>query len=242
MAESVLVRCPICHREHTYTAPVYPCPCTAPVVLPLLRSAPPVPRNHRTWEGTWVSVRCRACGQLEEWPQPELACDCGTLLCLPVAHTPSAPPHTEPHPTPAPRPSTVRSAPPVRRPAFHPVTIRTAQDARTAAAQYLRWLGFTDVRVPERRPSSGVDLRGPEVVAHVDPSTSPTPLRDIETLWLNGLNESAAAVCFSHAGYARDARTRADDLGVPLFVLDLTGTPQPVNDPADDLIRTTPGG
>ncbi|WP_016908176.1 hypothetical protein [Streptomyces xiaopingdaonensis] len=240
MAESVLVRCPVCRREHTYTAPVYPCSCTAPVVLPLLRSAPPVRRDHRTWEGSWVSVRCAQCGRDDEWPQPELACECGALLCLPVART--QPPPTAAQSAQPPRPSALRAgAPPKRRPAFHPVTIRTAQDARTAAAQYLRWLGFADVRVRERRPSSGVDLRGPGVVAHVDPSTAPTALRDVETLWLNGLNESAVSVCFSLAGYARDARTRADELGVPLFVLDLTGTPQPVNDPADDLIRATPG-
>lgn len=130
------------------------------------------------------------------------------------------------------------SGPPARRPAFRPVTIRTAQDAKTAAAQYLRWLGFTEVRIAGNRPASGVDLRGPEVVAHVDPTTTPTTLRDIETLWLNGLNESATAVCFSLAGYSPDARARADELALPLFVLDLTGTPQPVNDQADELIRT----
>jgi hypothetical protein len=118
------------------------------------------------------------------------------------------------------------------------VTIRTAQDARTAAAQYLRWLGFAGVKVTEKRPASGVDLRGAGIIAHVDPSTSPTTLRDVETLWLNGLNEEVGTACFSLAGYAREARTRADALCVPLFVLDLTGMPQAVNDPADDLIRS----
>ncbi len=49
------------------------------------------------------------------------------------------------------------------------------------------------------------------------------------------MTESAACVYFSLAGYARDARERADALGVPLFVLDLTGTPRPVNEPADAL-------
>ncbi|OEV04302.1 hypothetical protein [Streptomyces oceani] len=142
---------------------------------------------------------------------------------------------------PAARPAAERrpSRAPTRRPAFDPVTIRTAQDAKTAAAQYLRWLGFAEVRIAGNRPASGVDLRSPEVVAHVDPTTSPTTLRDIETLWLNGLNESATAVCFSLAGYSRDARQRADELALALFVLDLTGTPQPVNDPAEELIRAT---
>lgn len=240
MAESVLVRCPVCRREHSWTTPVYPCGCGAPVTVPVLRSVAAVQVQHRTWAGSWVSVRCSACGTVDEWPQPELGCDCGTTLRLPVARRQGAPADAPP-PTPSPRPAALRSSlPPMRRPAFRPVTIRTAQDAKTAAAQYLRWLGFTDVRVTERTPASGIDLRGPDVVAHVDPTTSATALRDIETLWLNGLNESVAAVCFSLAGYARDARVRADELALPLFVLDLTGTPQPVNDPADHLIRTTP--
>ncbi|MGW5019634.1 hypothetical protein [Streptomyces cacaoi] len=126
---------------------------------------------------------------------------------------------------------------PIPRPAFEPVTIRTAQDAKTAAAQYLRWLGFTGIQVTARIPASGIDLRGPGVVAHVDPSTTPTALREIETLWLNGLNDSAVPVCFSLAGYTREARYRAEELSLALFVLDLTGTPCPVNTPADHLIR-----
>ncbi|HEX5567254.1 MAG TPA: hypothetical protein VFY14_10105, partial [Streptomyces sp.] len=102
----------------------------------------------------------------------------------------------------------------------------------------LDWLGFQQVRtVAETHPVPGVDLRGPAVLARVDPTTAPTALDAVETLWLHGLNESAVAVCFSLAGYAPDARRRADDLRLPLFVLDLTGTPQPVNDPARELAR-----
>lgn len=107
----------------------------------------------------------------------------------------------------------------------------------TAAEQYLRWLGYADVARTKERTASGVDLRGTGVVAQVDPTTHATKLREIECIWLNGLNDSAIAVFFSLAGYARDARARADDLHLPLFVMDLTGTPQPVNDPADELIK-----
>jgi hypothetical protein len=49
------------------------------------------------------------------------------------------------------------------------------------------------------------------------------------------MTESADCVYFSLAGYDADARARADQLHVPLFVLDLTGTPQPVNAIADAL-------
>ncbi|MGI5348124.1 hypothetical protein ACQEU8_07985 [Streptomyces sp. CA-250714] len=237
MAERVLVRCPVCRREHSYTAPVYPCGCGAPVALPLLSSAAAIQVRHRTWAGSWISVRCPACGREDEWPQPELGCGCGTTLRVPVARgrkgVPAAPPaEGPPAEFPAPAPG------PVPRPAFRPVTIRTAYDAKLAAAQYLRWLGFEGIRVAERTPASGVDVRGPAVVAHVDPSTSPVGVRDVETVWLNGLNDSVIAVCFALAGYVQEARARADELRLPLFVLDLTGTPRAVNEAAEHLIRT----
>ncbi|MFD5509311.1 hypothetical protein ACFWIB_16240 [Streptomyces sp. NPDC127051] len=131
-------------------------------------------------------------------------------------------------------------AAPAQRPAFRPVTIRTARDAVATAALYLRWLGFQDVRQPDGRPipSAAVDLRAPGLVAQVDPTTAPAGLRAVECVWLNGLTASATSVYFSLAGYTQDARSGADDLGIALFVMDLTGMPQPVNDPADALVGT----
>ncbi|MFC8552102.1 hypothetical protein ACFUMI_31640, partial [Streptomyces sp. NPDC057273] len=146
-------------------------------------------------------------------------------------------PFAERYPAHTPLPPTARHpAPP--RPSFRPMTIRTARDAVATSAGYLRWLGFRDVVQPEERSASGVDLRAPGLVAQVDPSTRPTTLRAVECLWLNGLSNAAVSVFFSLAGYTPEARSRADELGIPLFVLDLTGTPQPVNTPADELITT----
>ncbi|MFF3417271.1 hypothetical protein ACFYW9_21600 [Streptomyces sp. NPDC002698] len=125
------------------------------------------------------------------------------------------------------------------RPAFRPVTIRTARDAVTAAALYLGWLGYRDIRRADQRPPSGIGLAARGILAQVDPTVRPASLRDVECLWLTAMTESADCVFFSLAGYAEDARARADTLGVPLFVLDLTGTPQPVNSPADELIAVT---
>ncbi|MFF8841637.1 hypothetical protein ACF08N_02740 [Streptomyces sp. NPDC015127] len=241
--ESVPVRCPACRRDHLYAPPVYPCACGAPLAPPLIRGAPPEPITHRTWTDDWVTVRCPFCERQDQWPQPELGCPCGTVLRIvvrpvstpgPAAGPPSATAAGADDPRPAhmPLPRTATAA----RPCFRPVTIRTARDAVTAAAMYLRWLGFQDVVQPETRPVSGIDLRGAGVVAQVDASTRPAGLRDIECLWLNGLSASAQSVFFSLAGYADDARARADRLGIPLFVMDLTGCPQPVNAPADELI------
>ncbi|MFC9592070.1 hypothetical protein ACFTUC_20050 [Streptomyces sp. NPDC056944] len=133
-----------------------------------------------------------------------------------------------PLPVTAPHPAPLRGT-------FRPVTIRTSRDAVAAAAGYLRWLGFRDVVQPEERPTSGVDLRAPGLVAQVDPSTRPAGLRAVECLWLNGLTSATVSVFFSLAGYTPEARSRADEVGLPLFVLDLTGTPQPVNPAAEAL-------
>ncbi|WP_443065989.1 hypothetical protein [Streptomyces sp. NBC_00503] len=170
---------------------------------------------------------------------------CGTVVAVPV-HPPgagSAQPAraraAEPMGS-APGPTAPSGGPVAVRPAFRPVTIRTARDAVATAALYLRWLGFQDVRQPDGRPipSAAVDLRAPGLVAQVDPTTAPAGLRAVECVWLNGLTASATSVYFALAGYTEDARARADDLGIPLFVMDLTGMPQPVNDPADELVGT----
>ncbi|MFF2999870.1 hypothetical protein ACFVTC_35785 [Streptomyces sp. NPDC057950] len=127
---------------------------------------------------------------------------------------------------------------PTPRPAFQPVTVRTARDAVTAAALYLRWLGYRDIRRADQRPPSGIGLAARGVLAQVDPTVRPASLRDVECLWLTAMSDSTRCVYFSLAGYTDDARSRADLLGIPLFVLDLTGTPQPVNAPADELTAT----
>ncbi|MFJ4821071.1 hypothetical protein [Streptomyces sp. NPDC088801] len=124
------------------------------------------------------------------------------------------------------------------RPPFSSVTIRTALDAVTATALYLRRLGYRGVRRADQRPPSGIGLAARGVVAQVDPAVRPAGLRDVECLWLTAMTESADCLYFSLAGYADEALARADALGVPLFVLDLTGIPRPVNAPAETLAAT----
>ncbi|MFG2946982.1 hypothetical protein [Streptomyces adustus] len=214
MSESVPVRCPACRREHLYASPSYPCACGAPVAPPLDPRGAPRALAHQVWEEQWVTVRCAACGRRGQWPAPELGCPCGTVLRLPVAAAPAAG---------------------VARPAFRPAPIRSAVDAVTAAARYLNGLGYRDIRRGERRPPAGIALSGHGLVAQVDPTARPARSRDVECLWLTAMAESSSCAYFSLAGYAEDARGRADVLLVPLFVLDLLGTPRPVNGPADRL-------
>ncbi|MEV5434226.1 hypothetical protein [Streptomyces sp. NPDC052701] len=225
MSERVPVRCPACRREHRYAAPAYPCACGAPVAPPVDRHGCATPVAHRVWAEDWITVRCARCGRDGEWPRPELGCPCGTVLRIPVAGTDA---RVEPGGDADRRPGD-------RRPALRPAAIRTARDAVVAAALYLRRLGHRDVRRTDRRLPSGVGLTARGVLAQVDPTVRPASLRDVECLWLTAMAESAACLYFSLAGYTDRARARADALGIPLFVLDLTGVPRPVNAPADAL-------
>ncbi|MGA5000389.1 hypothetical protein ACPCB7_20445 [Streptomyces arboris] len=236
---SVPVRCPVCSRDHAYVAPAYPCPCGAPTAPPLLPGAPPLQVTRRTWDEDWVTVRCTACDRRDQWPQPELCCPCGALLRIPVRPVDEPAPDSAPPPGPVapahiPLPRTAAHP----RPSFRPRTIRTGHDAVSAAALYLTWLGYREVARPRVRTAGGIDLRATGLVAQVDATTRPVELRAVECLWLNALGASAAGVFFSLAGYTAEARARADGVGLPLFVMDLTGAPQPVNSPADELVST----
>ncbi|MEU3980943.1 hypothetical protein AB0F77_12620 [Streptomyces sp. NPDC026672] len=228
MSESVPVRCPVCGREHHYAAPAYPCACGTAVAPALDADAPPSVLDHRAWDEEWITVTCRSCGSSAPWPRPELGCACGTVLRVPLA---TDPPATD-------RPEADRPEVDVPREVLGPVTIRTARDAVTAAVLYLRRLGHRDIRRADQRPPSGIGLAARGLVAQVDPTVRPASARDVECLWLTAMTESATCVHFSLAGYTPEAVARADGLLIPLFVLDLTGTPRPANPTADALHAT----
>lgn len=219
----VTVPCDTCGRADQWPHPELGCPCGAMLRIPVRGVRRPL--RAEITPGTGVPA------DLEPDPEPETAPHTpappppGTAAA--TAGSPLVPDHVPlPHTTPTPRP------------VFQPVTIRTARDAVTAAAMYLRWLGYRDIRRADQRPPSGIGLAARGMLAQVDPTVRPASLRDVECLWLTAMSESTGCVYFSLAGYAEGARRRADALGIPLFVLDLTGTPQPVNTHAYELVAT----
>ncbi|MFE5371724.1 hypothetical protein [Streptomyces mirabilis] len=219
----VTVPCDTCGRADQWPHPELGCPCGVMLRIPVRGVRRPLRAEVVPGPG--------APADLETEPEPEAA-----------PHTPEPPPPGTAATTPGsplipdhlPLPRTT----PTPRPVFQPVTIRTARDAVTATALYLRWLGYRDIRRADQRPPSGIGLAARGMLAQVDPTVRPATLRDVECLWLTAMSESTGCVYFSLAGYADDARGRADALGIPLFVLDLTGTPQPVNTHADELLAT----
>ncbi|GAA3144982.1 hypothetical protein GCM10010521_34930 [Streptomyces rameus] len=250
MPECVPMRCPVCRRVHVYTAPAYPCVCGAPVAPRLDPATEPAVAEHRAWDDEWLTVACAACGRPGHWPHPELGCPCGTVLRVPVAG--QRPEDTAAGPGPVmaapadpltgpaggtPEPGDA-PGPAGRRAPFRPHAVRTAGDAVTTAALYLRWLGYADIRRADQRPPSGIGLAARGLLAQVDPSVRPAAPRDVECLWLTAMTESAQCVYFSLAGYTDAARSGAGALGIALFTLDPAGAPQPVNDAAGTLHAT----
>ncbi|MGW0878094.1 hypothetical protein [Streptomyces sp. NPDC002671] len=238
MPESVPVRCPACRREHVYLAPAYPCVCGTPAGPRLDPATGPAVGAHRSWEDEWVTVPCASCGRVNQWPHPELGCPCGTALRLAVIAPTS--PRTKPEPDRSATPDAAGDVP-GNPPGFQPHPVRTARDAVTAAVLYLGWLGYRDVRRADQRPPSGIGLAARGLLAQVDPTVRPASPRDVECLWLTAMTESADCVYFSLGGYTDEARARAFALGIALFVLAPTGTPQPVNEAARTLHATGAG-
>ncbi|MEU2160952.1 hypothetical protein QRN89_27905 [Streptomyces chengbuensis] len=251
----VTVRCPACARQDQWPQPELGCPCGTVLRIPVRPvTATPEPSAGAAAAHRTSATASGGAGEPFAPGTGGAGGPGGTGTPAPGAFDsqdaepadPFAPPARVPLPSGSTDGPSEEDCPlavpthtgPLPRPVFRPVTIRTARDAVTAAAQYLRWLGFQEVVQPEERTTSGIDLRARELVAQVDPTTRPVTLRAVECLWLNGLNSSARSVLFSLAGYSADARARADDLGVPLFVMDLTGAPEPVNGPARDLISS----
>ncbi|MFE9257324.1 hypothetical protein [Streptomyces sp. NPDC006879] len=222
----VSVRCTACGRQSEWPHPELGCPCGAVVQLPVR----PVDARDDTEQDERDGEDSTSRSQVLPPKTRDVGHDMRT------DGGPTRPQGAAAGILPAPGAQRVPSIP---RPAFRPVTIRTARDAVAAAALYLRWLGFHEVRQPDARPSAAtaVDLRAPGLVAQVDPTTIPVTLRAVECVWLNGLTASATSAYFALAGYTHEARARAEDLQIPLFVLDLTGTPQPVNAPAEEFLR-----
>jgi hypothetical protein len=235
--EWIAVPCAACGRLSQWPQPELGCSCGTVLRIPVTRTPSAAPHTPPAATGTPPADHHTPPVATEP---PVAGTGTPATLARPPSRHPRTPPGTgEPPledagtPSPVAEPET-----PARRPAFQPRAIRTARDAVTVAALYLRWLGYRDIRRADQRPPNGIGLAAHGLLAQVDPTVRPAAPRDVECLWLTAMTESADCVYFSLAGYTDDARGRANSLGIPLFVLDLAGVPQPVNEPADTLNAT----
>ncbi|MEU4928516.1 hypothetical protein AB0G54_18695 [Streptomyces yokosukanensis] len=230
--EWIALPCTVCHRRNHWPHPELGCPCGTVLRIPVTG---PTPSSHTPASGTDSTPGSKPTPGKGPTARPGPGADPAPGAdAVPPSESGASParPASPAHPAPA---SATRPGARAARPAFQPRTIRTARDAVTTAAVYLRWLGYQGIRRADQRPPNGIGLAAHGLLAQVDPTVRPAAPRDVECLWLTAMTESADCVYFSLAGYTDDARSQADTLRVPLFVLDLTGLPRPVNTPADEL-------
>ncbi|MEU6422021.1 hypothetical protein [Streptomyces spiralis] len=232
MPESVPVRCPACRREHVpgghgqWPRPELACPCGTTLRVPP-SDADTEETGDRAGKGSGVRSGDGIPGRGDRGRRGGEGAEHGDNATREpgTAHRSGA----------GSRDTAGRRPRTGRRGVFRPVVISTARDAVTDAVLYLRWLGYEDIRRADQRPPSGIGLAARGLVAQVDPAARPASQRDVECLWLTAMTESAGGVYFSLTGYSEQARTRADELRIALFVLAPDGVPRPVNGPADAL-------
>jgi len=112
------------------------------------------------------------------------------------------------------RASTVNGAPPKVQGAA------TWQDYEEAAAAYLRQLGYRNVIGNQAGSDGGIDVRVPGVlVGQVKFEQNKTGRPVVTQIFGVAAQQGVHALCFSHAGYTKQAITWANKAPVALFVL-----------------------
>lgn len=112
------------------------------------------------------------------------------------------------------RASTVNGAPPKVQGAA------TWQDYEEAAAAYLRQLGYRNVIGNQAGSDGGIDVRVPGVlVGQVKFEQNKTGRPVVTQIFGVAAQQGVRALCFSHAGYTKQAAKWASEAPVALFVL-----------------------
>lgn len=128
-------------------------------------------------------------------------------------------------------PPSVTAGPPAPR------LIRSPSDAEEAAAEWVRWLGFTDAEVTGRGADGGVDVRGRAIVGQVKAHMVPVSRPDLQRLYGIAQAEKRLALFFSLMSYTEQAVAWADEVGMALFRFNHAGEVEPVNSAAGILFE-----
>ena len=111
-----------------------------------------------------------------------------------------------------------------------PERIRTWEDARRAAARWMRYWEFEDAVVTMAGPDSGIDVAAAGSLAQVRIRATPVGQPALQRLVDAGRSRPGKALLFfTAATYTTEASAYAERAGVALFGFDLTGgrmTPQ----------------
>ncbi|MDT0213927.1 restriction endonuclease [Rothia sp. ARF10] len=114
--------------------------------------------------------------------------------------------------------------------------IRTARDAELIAAEWMTYLGFTQVIVTPVGADGGIDVSSAEAVAQVKAESKPTGRPNMQQHHGVAVANGKTAIFFSLAGFTPQARTYAEQNGLVLFGFNLQGEPEPINPAAHQLM------
>lgn len=107
------------------------------------------------------------------------------------------------------------------------------QMAEELAAEYLRQMGYRDVRRVPDGPDGGIDVRGSGICGQVKFWSSPVGIGEVQRL--RGAAGPAVAAFFSYSGYTKSAVEWADTNEVALFSFDEQANVKPENSRASQL-------
>jgi hypothetical protein len=113
--------------------------------------------------------------------------------------------------------------------------IRTAADAEVVAAEWMKWMGFSDARRTPTGPDGGLDVVAAQAVAQVKLHGRPIGRPDLQNL--HGAALGKPALFFAAEGFTTEATAWAASAGMALFRFDRQGEPQPCNALAQSLIN-----
>lgn len=120
-----------------------------------------------------------------------------------------------------------------------PRLIRTPDDAEQAAAEWLRSVGYRDVRAAlGAGADGGVDLRGTGIIGQVKATVSPAGRPVVQQTYGIAAAEGCQAAVFSLGGFTAQAVEWADTVGIMLFAFDLQGEPSPSNAAAAAIVTS----
>lgn len=110
--------------------------------------------------------------------------------------------------------------------------IRTPRDAELVARDWMVYYGFDDAKATPVGSDHGIDVTSSRAIAQVKFKGSKTPRSDIQLLHSNTVTFGKRGLFFSWGGYAKPAIEFANEVRIALFMYDMQGEPQPVNETA----------
>lgn len=119
--------------------------------------------------------------------------------------------------------------------------VQSPQDAELLAQEWMRYFGYRDAAVTPPGADMGFDVTSAKAVAQVTFWTTKKVGRpDIHMLrgaMLRGAAKRKAVLLFSLSGYSRPAEEWAKEENIALFVFDRSGSVEPVNHRATQIVR-----